>query len=308
MQLKHIDFQFTLLTPCFSGTALGKEADHAEMRIPPIRGHVRFWHRVLFRAADYNRVGNLDELGTGRGVSRVLFGAADCNRVWGSASGNKGQGSRVSVRFVGCVSTTHATPEPTLLPHKPNPNQRGPRPALAAGEFFTLRLQRLVGCTNEDWNHAQRAVKLWLLVGGLGLRSNRAAGSVWPIGEWVPRDADSFMAALQDLGLGNWSVALIGEGKNKSADELRETASDTIQGNPHRQIFGGINPRQPSPTKFKVIRLGQSCCLLAVAPHQSVLGGDGQQRPILREAERLLHAKPNPSRWTALGPWNYLLP
>jgi len=288
MKLQTAEFPFTLLTPCFSGAALGKHDEHAEMRIPPIRGHVRFWHRVL-------------------------FDPADCNRVWGSASGNQGQGSRVSVRFVGPVSSRHADPKPAMLPHKPNPKQRGPRPALAVGEQFTLQLQRLVGCTkddrgHDDWGHAQDAVKLWLLLGGLGLRSNRAAGSVWPVGDWAPHDADALKSTLLALGLKGWSVALIGEGKGKSADELRETASDTIRGNPHRQVFGGINRRKPSPTKFKVVRLGKSHALLAVAPACMIRGEDGQQRSILREAERLLLAKPDPDRWRKLGDWNYILP
>jgi hypothetical protein len=277
MHLQHEDYTFTLLTPCFSGTALGKADDHAEMRIPPIRGHIRFWHRVL-------------------------FGPGDCNRVWGSTAGDQGNGSRISVRFIGSVSIKHASPKPTMLPHKDKPNQTGPRPALAAGESFTLRLQRLVGCTAADWDHAQRAVKLWLLLGGLGLRSNRAAGSVWPKDDWAPQSADALKTTLQSLGLQKWAVALVGEAvseeKRKSADELRETASDTIQGNPHQNVFGGIRPRAPSPTKFKVIRLASGPCLLACAPTSS----------ILQEAERLLNAKPNATRWKALGTWNYILP
>lgn len=291
MKLAEETFSFTLLTPCFSGTALGKHADHAEMRIPPIRGHVRFWHRAL-------------------------FGAPDCNRVWGSASGNEGQGSRVSVRFVGSVPTTHAQPKPFLLPHKPEPkrnerDRRGPRPALASGQQFELRLQRLVGCTNDDWDHAQRAVKLWLLLGSLGLRSNRAAGSVWPGGDWVPRTREQLEAALHQLGLEGWSVALIGLEAQKSENELRKTASDTSKGNNcslNRQVFGDSSPRQPSPTKFKVIQLCGASVLLATAPHRLIRGEDGQQRSVLREAEHLLNAKPNPARWKTLGDWDYLLP
>jgi len=288
MELKTVDFSFVLLTPCFSGTALGKNDDHAEMRIPPIRGHVRFWHREL-------------------------FDVADANRVWGSTSGDEGQGSRVALRFAGPVSEKHASPKPTMLPHKPNPNQRGPRPALAVGESFTLRLQRLVGCAkddeHDDWDHAQRALKLWLIVGSLGLRSNRAAGSVWSEDSWAPRDMASLKEAFQSLGLKNWCIALVGFGKDKSPDELRETASDTIQGNPHRRIFGGINDREPSPTKFKVVRLGQTHCLLAAAPVQQIQGHGGTRRTVLQEAEHLLwNVKPNPSRWQQLGAWNHLLP
>lgn len=286
MQLQTADFTFTLLTPCFSGTALGKQDDQAEMRIPPIRGHVRFWHRAL-------------------------FGPADCNRVWGSTNGNEGHGSRVALRFVGPVSTKHANPKPTILPHKPEPGQRGPRPAIAAGETFTLRLQRLVGCTADDWDHAQRAVKLWLLLGCLGLRSNRAAGSVWPEGDWVPSDANSLKATLTTLGLSNWSVALIGLGADKREAELRKTASDTSKGDNRsisQQVFGSSDPRSPSPTKFKVVRFGDALCLLAAAPARKIVGLGGGQRTILQKAEDLLKTKPHPDRWQALGPWCYLLP
>jgi len=286
MHLQHEDYTFTLLTPCFSGTALGKADDHAEMRIPPIRGHIRFWHRVL-------------------------FGPGDCNRVWGSTAGDQGNGSRISVRFIGSVSIKHASPKPTMLPHKDEPNQRGPRPALAAGESFTLRLQRLVGCTAADWDHAQRVVKLWLLLGGLGLRSNRGAGSVWPKDDWVPQCAGALRTTLQHLGLQKWAVAVVGVGKCKSADELRKTASDTSKGDNrsiNQKVFGASAPRRPSPTKFKVICLKDGFCLLACAPHQEIRCEDGQRRTILREAERLLWNKPRAERWQALGNWNYILP
>lgn len=284
MQLHHLDFPFTLLTPCFSGTALGKHDDRAEMRVPPIRGQVRFWHRAL-------------------------FGAPDANRVWGSTNGNEGQGSRVALRFLGRVSDRHESPKPTLLPHKPNPTHRGPRAALAAGESFTLRLDRLVGCTNDDWDHAQRAVKLWLLLGCLGLRSNRAAGSVWPKDPWAPADADALRTTVQNLGLAQWSLALVGLNAGKTPAELRETASDTIQGAPHRRVFGGINERQPSPVKLKVVRLASRTCLLACAPSEEILCDNRQRRTILCEAERLLReTKDDPVRWRALGEWLHLLP
>ncbi len=285
MQLHCVDLSFTLLTPCFSGTALGKLDDHAEMRVPPIRGHVRFWHRAL-------------------------FGTPDANRVWGSTSADEGQGSRVALRFVDNVSGRHEHPTATLLPHKDNSNHRGPRPALASGENFQLRLQRLVGCTKDDWDHAQRAVRLWLLLGCLGLRSNRAAGSVWPEDNWVPQNAAALKATLQNLGLKNWSVAIVGLTAGQPPDELRKSASDTIQNNPHGEVFGAIKPqRKPSPTKFKVVRLGQTCCLLAVAPQSHIPGQGGVSRTILQEAEHLLrNVKPSPTRWQALGAWNHLLP
>ena len=267
MKLQTIEYPFTLLTPCFSGTALGKRADHAEMRVPPIRGHVRFWHRAL-------------------------FDAPDCNRVWGSASGNAGQGSRVALRFYGETSPCQGSSSAKILPHKSNFE----RPAIASGAQLTLRLQRLVGCTNDDWEHARRAVKLWLLVGALGLRANRAAGSVWPAGGWAPVDDDALRRLLRnDPSKGGldftWAVQLSDNAHGCKAEELRAIASNTLGGSP--SFFGGIKPsRRPSPLKFKVIRLGGQFRLLALAKDPGTISG----------AWRELTAKPLQTKltWTSL--------
>jgi hypothetical protein len=259
MKLLTVEYHFRLLTPCFSGTALGQDG-LAEMRVPAIRGHIRFWHREQ-------------------------FDTASANRIWGSTSGNNGQASRIAVRLASGVATSK-TPAP-LLPHKPS--DPGYRAALSTNDVFTFHLQRLVSCTNADWKQADVATQLWLLVGCLGLRSNRGAGSVWPMGQWVPKTANDLKQFMNRSGF-RWAVALVGEGSGKPPDELRQTASDTIRGNPVQDIFGGINPRQSSPTKFKIIRLNNDYCILAIAPKQE----------ILQSAERHLKSKHKAERWQAL--------
>jgi hypothetical protein len=276
MKLHQTAFPFTLLTPCFSGTALGKLDEYAEMRIPPIRGHVRFWHRSL-------------------------FGADDANNVWGNANGNNGNASTVGLRFSGAISKMLQDPDPDVLPH--SDNKRGSRPALAADEQFKLHLQRLVGCQNGYWERAHCAVKLWLLVGSLGLRSNRAAGSVWPCDAWTPRNENELLTTLQQLGLKNWDVAFIGLGAGMNYEELRESASDTVKGKSNASIFGCSDPRMPSPAKFKVIKLQQGYCLLAIAPHPEL--NDGMRHTLLKGAEILLSTKCDPKRWKKLGLWKH---
>jgi hypothetical protein len=267
VKLETSEYNFKLLTPCFSGTAWGKDGP-AEMRVPPIRGHIRFWHRTLF---------NTDS----------------ANRIWGSASNAEGMASKVAVGLIGNL-TASAEPTP-VLPHKSA--GRGSRSALSAGGAFAFHLQRLVGCTDEDWRKAKSATQLWLVVGCIGLRSNRAAGSVWPEGQWVPKTADDLKQFLNRLAF-RWTVALVGEASGKSPDELRKTASDTVRGNPVHDIFGGIKPyRQPSPTKFKVVHLSSGYCILAIAPEPQ----------ILQSAEQQLRRKQNAQRWQALGVWNRLL-
>lgn len=234
-------FDFEFLTPCFSGTAEGKNADSSVLRVPPIRGHIRMWH-----------------------VS--LFGAADANTVWGSTAGD-GCGSKVGVAFKTSPPASKTTAE--ILPHKDNANHRGPRVSLPSGSRATLILTRLPGCKKDDWDHAERATKVWLLLGTLGLRSARAAGSVWPNGSWVPQDTAALKSALAALGykqpVQQVDSTILSDKRmsyeNNEALKLRHAASDTVGGS--SQYFGDIRPtRKPSPLKMKVARLGGSPVLL----------------------------------------------
>jgi hypothetical protein len=243
MKLDTLPFPFILLTPCFSGTAEGKTAQSAAMRVPPIRGHIRFWHRVL-------------------------FGAESANRVWGSTAGEHGHASRVALRFSGEVEARQANPKPDILPHKP-PGQRGPRVALGVGNEYSVTLQRLVGCSPGDWENAECAMKVWLILGSVGLRSNRAAGSVWPLADWVPT-THSVLAALLGQLRCPWEVRLAGPALGDNANSLREAASNTVS---DAGYFGDVadkrrpgSRRHPSEIKFKVIRLDKKLRLLLTAP------------------------------------------
>ena len=239
MILPAAPYSFKLLTACFCGGADNQTAP-AEMRIPSIRGQVRAWHREL-------------------------SGAETVNRIWGSTVGESGA-SRVALVWDASVPPRQAHPKPLILPHK----NQGARPALSAGQSFALTLQRLVGCPTDDWAAAQDAIKLWLLIGCLGLRANRAAGSVWPLDpnhegrKWVPQTPEQLGKTLRSLGF-RWPAQLVDTPAGTSAEQLRELASNTVKG--HLDLFGEIKPhRIPSPTKFKVIELAGQPRLLVTAP------------------------------------------
>lgn len=250
MNLQSIEYRFILLTPAMIGGATGRDGS-AEMRVASIRGQVRWWHR-----------------------SAGLV--PQCNDVWGQVEPVV-MASKVSLSLA-------AGPPPNLmnspiLPHK----QSASRNSIASGQTFSVILRRLVGCNPAQWSAAQHAVKLWLLLGGLGLRVNRAAGSVWPTDDylpetekWVPHDEASLRKTLTTLGYSK-IVRLIDSrilehgslaGENTDGLKLRKAASDTVNGSP--RYFGTIQPRTPSPLKMKVIRFGTDTRLiltgLATAP------------------------------------------
>ncbi|MEI6715604.1 MAG: hypothetical protein WCO60_17745 [Verrucomicrobiota bacterium] len=264
MKLQTATFPFQLLTDCFSGTAGGKEADHSILRVPPIRGHIRLWH------------------------SKV-FGANSCNEIWGSTAGN-GAGSRVGIRLVEIPKPSSTRSQ--ILPHK----NQGPHKSVQAGTSATLEITRFPLCSDDQWNTAQRATKLWLVLGTLGLRSSRAAGSIWPMHlseqNWIPKTAQELGEALTTLGRANYSVSLIGKGMGMDAQTLRTTASDTVS---DLRLFGSIKPRTPSPTRFKVIVLPNDggLCLLAIGPTPE----------LLLQAEDALRKKSDNRRWAPLRPW-----
>ena len=236
MKLTTIEYSFKLLTPCFCGGADNQNA--AEMRVPSIRGQVRSWHRKI---ADVTTV----------------------NRIWGSTDGDGGA-SRVGVICDVLLRPNPALSRACILPHK----NQGPRSALSADQVFSLKLQRLIGCSSNDWAAAQNAIKLWLLIGCLGLRANRAAGSVWPLdtdqteNKWVPQNAAQLGNTLRNLGF-RWPVQIIQTPSGTTSEELRRLASDTVK---DHKLFCNMSPRQPSPTKFKVIEFNGQPHLLVTAP------------------------------------------
>lgn len=227
MKLATESHPFTLLTPAIIGGAEGKFAP-AEMRVASIRGQVRWWHRKTGLIPSFND-------------------------VWGQTDGAV-IASKVSLVLDPSTPASHL--DASILPHK----QSATRDAIAPCQSFTLTLRRLVGCGDAHWSAARKAVKLWLLLGGLGLRVNRAAGSVWPLGDWVPQDEEAFKSLLQDLGY-TQPVQLAAAGLASTPQDLRHHASDTVKGSPH--LFGEIQPqRKPSPLKMKVIRFGEQYRLL----------------------------------------------
>jgi CRISPR-associated protein Cmr1 len=153
------------LTPIYKGGANPDGIDHGRpFRGPSIRGQLRYWWRATSNET------NTDAL---RSAERALFGG-----VFKDDSTGQDKPVASLVR----VGITHgsSTPEPRPPAQEFNyvlwvDRSRGGNVFHGAGANARLR----VSCPQEHANEVKRALKAWLLLGGVGSRSRRGCGAVW---------------------------------------------------------------------------------------------------------------------------------
>lgn len=216
-----------LLSPCFCG---GADQCAPELRAPSIRGHLRRWHTRL-------------------------CSEKDMLAVWGTSGGN-GSASRIQLRV---ESLEFQEKDRPLLPHKIH--GCGSRRALSGGTFNV----HLASRDHAALDKAGKVLLLWSLLGSLGTRANRAAGSVWPVEE-APRNLDDFSNKLKDIGFSKGGIRI--SAKTGSAEELRKVASDTLA---IPGLFGSANPRRESPLKIKIIEFSDGLHLLLFAEQPGII-------------------------------------
>ncbi|MGV3771291.1 MAG: type III-B CRISPR module RAMP protein Cmr1 [Verrucomicrobiales bacterium] len=156
-----ITYNIEFITPQFSR---GAYDDRPEVRASSIRGQLHWWFRLLG--------GNAAE-------EKAIFGGV--------------HGGAVASKVVVRVSNVEAQGEwiPTL-PHKPpgrtpqdGPN--APRAGFRSGSSFQLSILYRLGGLGQFQEKFNRTLEAWLLMGSLGLRTTRAAGSFqWSEGEESP--------------------------------------------------------------------------------------------------------------------------
>jgi hypothetical protein len=242
--------EIEVLTPLFNR---GAYQDTPEIRIPSIRGMVRWWFRALG--------GTPDE-------EKAVFG------------GMKGFGNRLEIKNEVCASKLvfrvtviegKPAPPPGLptLPHKQG-GHAAPQAAFLPGARFRLEVfNRLSPLGPELQRKVENALEVWLLLGALGLRANRGGGSVWPGDGKAPKTSVELRQRLSECGC-NWPVMLAGKEVGAEVEELRKAATDTKNGMP--DIFGqASHHRQASKVKFKIVRLDDRLRLLITAPDQQIL-------------------------------------
>ncbi len=183
-------------------------------------------------------------------------------------------GSRVAVRLH-CLNGTPALIETDFMPHKGR--EGGKKKAIAPGARYELTLlPRRDGIKPQEQQRLERVLDAWLLLGAVGQRANRGAGSPSP--EGAPPTADAYLSRARALLDGSkLRCALIGD-MYPSEHKLRFDAGDFVNGPATRAVrgsrevevtqpwwpFGAAEEREPSPLKLRAVQVGGHLRLLAI--------------------------------------------
>jgi len=250
-----------VLTPLFNRGAF---QNIPEIRVPSIRGMVHWWFRKLGGSpAEEKRIFG----GMNRFAEREALGTV---------------ASQVVFRLIQ-VDAKKSPQDPATLPHKTNPGHRSPKAAFSAGARFTLQVTNRFGKLDPALEaKLHQALEVWTLLGSLGLRANRAGGSLWPL-ESAPGNPQELAQRLQSLGC-SWPVYITGSEVGTTWEQLQKAATDTCSA--PESVFGKVKGgRLSSPLKIKVVRLDGALRLLVTAPSDQ----------IIQSAIQALQNKPTPA-------------
>jgi CRISPR-associated protein Cmr1 len=192
-------YELILVTPAFVG---GAEPANPELRAPSVRGLLRWWFR-------------LECLGQNLPMPEIRRRESD---IFGSAEPTIGQRLTMRVRPQQPVNYEPLDYQGLGLdgqylwfPLRPSRGSSKPinREALAAGTRFAveLRLYPPRGEGQERMEALERALMRWALLGGIGHRSRRCAGSLWfadrlPSDQPLPRGQEEIEALLRRYAAG----------------------------------------------------------------------------------------------------------
>lgn len=255
-----------LITPLFSHGA----TDEPEIRPASIRGMLHEWFRLL--GGDI-----VSERRVFGGIKQTKAGYRDHEMT---------KASSIVVRVADVKGTVV---DMSTLPHKSG-GKAAPRKAFSAGTTCRIVLSdRLGGLSGEDEKRFEAAVNAWLLVGTLGYRATRAAGSFsWQDATFeMPTDRIEYQDACRNLlddsnAFENVKVAVLGKGY-KEAEAARKAVSDSL-GGPERNgqddlgrlhnPLGGISPRKTSPLKYRIVQLKTGFHILALWDNRQKVTGN----------------------------------
>ncbi len=179
------DFAVSLkiVTPILGGGYRTRALDNIDfIRVPTVRGHLRFWWRALF---------------AGRFESSASLYEAE-NRLWGGPGGGPDTAPavrspvqvRVEVTHRGSEETDDINPRTTDGAYVLFPARSERRDGQALPRRIGVTFNLVVTAPAQDIAAVRDAVRAWILFGGYGGRTRRGLGSVTvtdtAVATWLP--------------------------------------------------------------------------------------------------------------------------
>ena len=236
--MESLNYSFSLLSDTFAhGAYQTLNFNRPELRSPSVKGMIRWWHEAL-------------------GLSKQ-----NADTLFGQAIGAT-MASRVTIRVHPITEVRQQKVD--FMPHKGH--QGGSKTAILPGTAYQLSLsQRRERLPADLLAQLQRATESWLLLGAIGQRSNRAAGSV--LWDQAPTSQKEFEIKAADLlGAAQIRFAILDPKFDNDNRKARAIAGDFLKDEAFGGTapFGSARPRKPSPLKLKCIDLDGSIRLLAI--------------------------------------------
>lgn len=180
-----ISVHLETVTPILGGSPRLRSIDEVDViRVPTIRGHLRFWWRALY--------------GHRYSCSRDLIQAEGA--LWGISAGNSGGRSKVEVSVVVVSNSTIDKTDINLTGQNAVvgayaiwPARKTPESPTAPRRRPGVRFNLKVVCPASLSQEVENSVRAWILFGGYGSRTRRGLGSLTVLGEdrrkWLPAEA-----------------------------------------------------------------------------------------------------------------------
>ena len=271
--MKTETFHLELITPCFCA---GADQSRAEIRVPSIRGQLRWWFRALGGSS------------------------SDEATVFGSAAGDSGRASSLQLRTVVTASGQPWNP-PRVDPNDPKSyvfyfasvsgkqkGQKGPGPRwtpqgnIPPGTRMELRVRWLRQLPTPVQEKAETALRIWLCLGGIGTRVTRGLGAFECEELRLNQETLEFLGATLNAAgfqflvwkrnIPSWTKA-ISEAGRVLKDRLRSKLPAGKEGN-RQSSLGSSKPRQTSALYLRPVRFPDESYGLVIyeAPANRVLG------------------------------------
>jgi len=223
----NLSFEIQALTPIFS---YGADQNIPEIRAASVRGQLRWW---------------MNELGH----------PSFTPRIFGTSAGDDGSASKVIIRISEIIGSES---ESRKNAHK---NWR-PEPCYPKNTRFKMSvIERLGGLNHECQAILENAIQAWLLLGALGSRGTRGAGSLQEIGnaltqsQWSKRCLSLLEQSKAHLRLGMTAF--------KSEIECRQMICNTLGPEAFDQResplgYAKKQQRKTSPLRMRVVRFADA--------------------------------------------------